>query len=114
MVDPYAAAKRSAGFAAADLVESGSRLGLGTGSTFVHVLDRLHERIQQEGLEVIGVPTSEATASRARELGIPLWQGIETTRTPPPSTLAALMACSTSDPVAITIASRSPSSLLIT
>lgn len=72
MVDPYAAAKRSAGRAAADLVVSGSRLGLGTGSTFVHVLDRLHERMREEGLEVVGVPTSEATARRARELGIPL------------------------------------------
>ena len=72
MVAPYADAKRVAGHAAADLVPSGARLGLGTGSTFVHVLDRLHQRMHQEGLEVVGVPTSEATAQRARELEIPL------------------------------------------
>lgn len=71
MADPYAGAKRSAGRAAADLVPSGARLGLGTGSTFVHVLDRLHERMR-DGFEVVGVPTSEATALRARELEIPL------------------------------------------
>ncbi len=65
------AAKRSAGRAAADLVESGMRVGLGTGSTFEHVLERLAERIG-EGLQVVGVPTSETTARQARELGVPL------------------------------------------
>jgi ribose 5-phosphate isomerase A len=71
MADPYLAAKREAGRIAADLVQSGMRLGFGTGSTFVHVLERLRERIAA-GLEVVGVPTSEATATRARELGVPL------------------------------------------
>ncbi len=65
-------AKQAVGYAAADLVESGMRVGLGTGSTFVYVLDRLAERMRGEGLELIGVPTSEATAARARELDIPL------------------------------------------
>ena len=37
-----------------------------------HLLDLLAERIRTEGLEVVGVPTSDATAARARELGIPL------------------------------------------
>jgi ribose 5-phosphate isomerase A len=71
MADPFEDAKRNAGRAAADLVESGMRLGLGTGSTVAHVLDRLGERVAG-GLRVAGVPTSEATARRARELGIPL------------------------------------------
>ena len=61
-------AKRAAGRAAADRVEDGMRLGLGTGSTVAHFLDRLAER----GLDVAGVPTSDATADRCRELGIPL------------------------------------------
>ncbi|MEM7199845.1 MAG: ribose-5-phosphate isomerase RpiA [Planctomycetota bacterium] len=64
-------AKRAAGRAAAELVESGMRIGLGTGSTFIHVLDRLAERMA-EGLEVAGVPTSEATAAYARQLGVPM------------------------------------------
>src|SRR5687767_12194178 len=71
MDDPWLAGKRAAGRAAADLVQSGTTLGLGTGSTFVHALDRLGERVR-DGLRVRGVATSEATAARARELGITL------------------------------------------
>ncbi len=61
-------AKLAAGTAAAALVEDGMRLGLGTGSTVAAFLDALAER----GLDVAGVPTSEATAARCRELGIGL------------------------------------------
>ncbi len=60
--------KRAAGRAAAELVEPGMRLGLGTGSTVEHLLVALAER----RLDVAGVPTSEATAARCRELGLPL------------------------------------------
>ena len=60
--------KRAAGRAAADLVEDGMRLGLGTGSTVAHFLEALASR----GLDVAGVPTSEATAAHCRELGIRL------------------------------------------
>ncbi|HEX9765627.1 MAG TPA: ribose-5-phosphate isomerase RpiA [Nitriliruptorales bacterium] len=63
------AAKAAAGQAAADLVEGGMRLGLGTGSTVASFLDALAAR----GLEdIAGVPTSEATAERCREIGIRL------------------------------------------
>lgn len=49
------------------------RIGLGTGSTVRYFLDALGEALAQGELQDIqGVPTSEATASRARELGIPL------------------------------------------
>lgn len=61
-------AKRAAGEAAAELVEDGMRLGLGTGSTVAYFLDALAAR----DLDVAGVPTSEATASRCRALGIRL------------------------------------------
>ncbi|MEX2504547.1 MAG: ribose-5-phosphate isomerase RpiA [Egicoccus sp.] len=61
-------AKRAAGEAAAELVEDGMRLGLGTGSTVAFFLDALAAR----GLDVAGVPTSEATAARCRELGLRL------------------------------------------
>ena len=71
MPDPRADAKKAAARAAADLVPHGCKLGLGTGSTIAFLLDRLAER-QAEGLEFIGVPTSEATARRGRELGLPI------------------------------------------
>lgn len=60
--------KRAAGEHAAALVEPGMRLGLGTGSTVEYFLLALAER----KLDVAGVPTSEATAERCRELGIGL------------------------------------------
>src|SRR5262249_42539209 len=57
---------------AAELVKSGMVVGLGTGSTAALMLQRLGERLEEEGLKIIGVPTSVATAEQARELGIPL------------------------------------------
>jgi ribose 5-phosphate isomerase A len=68
-------AKRAAGYAAAALVEPGMRLGLGTGSTVAHFLDALADR----ATEVSGLPTSEATAARCRELGIGLLDPAEVT-----------------------------------
>jgi ribose 5-phosphate isomerase A len=68
--------KRAAGRAAADLVSDGMRLGLGTGSTVAHFLDALAER----DVDVAGVPTSEATASRCRELGLELLDPSEVDR----------------------------------
>ncbi len=79
MADPRGASKRAAGHAAAELVRDGQRLGLGTGSTVEFVLQRLAERCA-EGLDVAGVPTSEQTARRARELGIPLLELAEVDR----------------------------------
>lgn len=60
------AGKRAAGAAAADLVRAGMHLGLGTGSTVACFLDALASR----GLDVAGVPTSQATARRCAELGV--------------------------------------------
>jgi ribose 5-phosphate isomerase A len=72
MHDPYQASKRAVGRAAAELVRPGMRVGLGTGSTFVFVLERLTERMREEKLEIVGVPTSDDTARRARDVGLPL------------------------------------------
>ncbi len=47
------------------------RLGLGTGSTARHFVDLLGKRVAG-GLDVLCVPTSEATAAQATGLGIPL------------------------------------------
>ena len=63
--------KRLAGEAAADLVEDGMTVGLGSGSTAVFMVRRLGERVA-EGLRMVGLPTSEGTAALAREVGIPL------------------------------------------
>ena len=61
--------KRLAAEAAAELVESGMTVGLGTGSTVAHLLPAIARR----GLEDIRcVATSVATEEQARELGIPV------------------------------------------
>jgi len=65
------AQKREAAARAVQFVESGMRLGLGTGSTVKHFLDLLAERLR-DGCKVVGVPTSEATRAQAERLGIPL------------------------------------------
>ena len=71
--------KKAVGIEAAELVESGMRLGLGTGSTVAHLLVALSERLTEGGLiDVVGVPTSLRTASQARELSIPLTSLTET------------------------------------
>ena len=66
-----AAAKRRAGYEAADMVADGSVIGLGTGSTVFFMIEHLSSRVR-EGLDVRGIPTSYQTAIRAREYGIPL------------------------------------------
>jgi ribose 5-phosphate isomerase A len=63
--------KRAAAAKAIDYVTPGMKLGLGTGSTAEIFLDLLAPRVRG-GLDVIGVPTSEKTAAKARALGIPL------------------------------------------
>lgn len=63
--------KRQAAARALEYVRSGMKLGLGTGSTARHFVELLAERVS-EGLEVVGVPTSEATRAQAESLGVPL------------------------------------------
>ncbi len=65
--------KRAAAAEALQHVTSGMVLGLGTGSTVTHFLNLLGESLRTGKLRGIrGVPTSERTASAARDLGIPL------------------------------------------
>jgi ribose 5-phosphate isomerase A len=61
-------AKRRVGEAAAELARPGMVVGLGTGSTAAHFVRALAAR----KLDIRGVPTSQATAVLARELGIEL------------------------------------------
>jgi len=65
--------KQQAAHRALDFVESGMVLGLGSGSTTTYFVEMLGERLQAGDFhDILGVPTSDATAQRARELGIPL------------------------------------------
>ncbi|RSV53932.1 ribose-5-phosphate isomerase RpiA, partial [Sphingomonas koreensis] len=61
--------KRISGAAAAELVENGMVVGLGTGSTAAWFVKALAARKLSD---IRGVPTSDATGALARELGIPL------------------------------------------
>ncbi|MWD30108.1 ribose-5-phosphate isomerase RpiA [Aquicoccus sp. SCR17] len=61
----FVAAKR-----AAQYVEDGMRVGLGTGSTAAWLVRCLGEKVREEGLRFRGVPTSSRTAELAREVGI--------------------------------------------
>ncbi len=64
--------KRMAGEAAAGLFESGMVVGLGSGSTAAYLVRALAQRLK-EGLRIVGaVPSSNATAALAAQLGIPL------------------------------------------
>jgi len=63
--------KRVAAAKAVEFVTDGMKLGLGTGSTAEIFLELLAARVRG-GLNVIGTPTSERTAEKARSLGIPL------------------------------------------
>lgn len=65
--------KQLAAEAALEHVASGMRVGLGTGSTALYFTRALAAALAQGLLrDVVGVPTSEATARLAQTLGIPL------------------------------------------
>lgn len=61
----FVAAKR-----AAEFVEDGMKVGLGTGSTAAWLVRCLGEMIRDDGLRIKGVPTSTRTAALARDVGI--------------------------------------------
>lgn len=63
--------KKRTGAYAADYVEQGMTIGLGTGSTVYWLLQELGKRVH-EGLHFRAVPTSRQTQTLATELGIPL------------------------------------------
>ena len=63
--------KLAAAESAAAQVANGMIVGLGTGSTATLAVEVLGRRVR-EGLQIIGIPTSERTSTQARALGIPL------------------------------------------
>lgn len=64
--------KKLAGIKAAEFVQSGMIVGLGTGSTAYYFVEEIGRRIKEEGLQITAVTTSSVTSIQAEELGIPL------------------------------------------
>lgn len=64
--------KKQAGIRAAQFVQEGMVVGLGTGSTAYYFVEELGRRIKEEGLSITAVTTSSATTQQAESLGIPL------------------------------------------
>jgi ribose 5-phosphate isomerase A len=71
-VGAHEAAKLAAATAAAALVQSGMLVGLGSGSTVRHLVIALGRRVREEGLRIVGVPTSTETEALALAHGITL------------------------------------------
>ena len=64
--------KKMAGIEACKFVKSGMKVGLGTGSTVKYTILELGRRVSEEGLQIVGVPTSLATEELAIQVGIEL------------------------------------------
>jgi ribose 5-phosphate isomerase A len=64
--------KQAAAEAAVKLVEDGMVLGLGSGSTAAFFVAALAQRMSDERLQVVGIPTSLHTEQQARGLNIPI------------------------------------------
>jgi len=65
--------KQMAGERAADFVQSGMVVGLGTGSTAIHAVIKIGRLLREAKLkDIVGIPTSAGTERVAREWRIPL------------------------------------------
>lgn len=64
--------KKLVGYEAAELVLDGEVVGLGTGSTTHFFIERLAQRVREEELEILGIPTSYQSSYIAQNLGITL------------------------------------------
>lgn len=64
--------KKQVGIKAAEYVKSGMIVGLGTGSTAAFFVEELGRRVKEEGLDIVGVTTSNVTSQQAASLNIPL------------------------------------------
>jgi ribose 5-phosphate isomerase A len=63
--------KKAAAQTAAALINNGMIVGLGTGSTASFAVSIIAQRVA-DGLDIIGIPTSEKIEQQARSMGIPL------------------------------------------
>jgi ribose 5-phosphate isomerase A len=64
--------KKQAGIQAAEMVQDGMVVGLGTGSTAAHMIEHLALRMAREWIKIVGVSSSWSTTLQCRQLGIPL------------------------------------------
>ena len=64
--------KQKVGIESASYVKDGMIVGLGTGSTAYYMIEELGRRVKEEGLDIVGVPTSKRSEEQALSLGIPL------------------------------------------
>ena len=64
--------KKNVGYEAVKWVKDGYIVGLGTGSTTHYFIEKLAEKIKNEELEVLGIPTSYQSFFLASDSGIPL------------------------------------------
>lgn len=71
--DPVKIMKQEVGKAAAARVQSGSIVGLGTGSTTAYAIESIGDRLQSGELkDIVGIPTSFQAEVLAKQYGIPL------------------------------------------
>jgi ribose 5-phosphate isomerase A len=72
-IDPVKVMKQEVGKAAAALVQSGTIVGLGTGSTTAYAIEYLGSRLKSGELtDIQGIPTSFQAEVLAKKYGIPL------------------------------------------
>ena len=64
--------KKDAGYLAAGEVKDGQILGLGTGSTTHYFIEAVGKRVESEGIEVMGIPTSYQSFLLAKAANIPV------------------------------------------
>ena len=60
--------KEQVGIKSAEFVTDGMVVGLGTGSTAYYFVKEIGRRVAEQGLQIIGVTTSNATAEHAASL----------------------------------------------
>jgi ribose 5-phosphate isomerase A len=71
-MDSQDISKKAAAEKACGLVEDGMKVGLGTGSTAEWAIKRLGERVREEKLDIVGVPSSIRTRDLAKIVKIPI------------------------------------------
>jgi len=71
-VDWREGAKKKVALEAVKHVQEGFTIGLGSGTTAAHAVQEIGKKVRQEGLRVLGVPTSHQVLRLAVSCGIPL------------------------------------------
>lgn len=72
IIDPKESAKRAAGQAAANLIQDGMLVGLGTGTTAFYFIEALIEKCAHSNFKISVVATSERSANQAKAGNLPI------------------------------------------